>query len=205
MRTWDVKATEKRRMPADTTDRLSWDQKLSQPTRWQALAVRSRDFLAGSDMVITCGVDALHATCACSWLAQLQPLPSTRAAQAAQLSRRAWRHHALIADACNSLTCIWAACQSLRLDLCASASTAAGAAGLCAPPGLGHCFRCSNILERQGAEQQGLSPLPSMLLSRGPEATLYASALPSTPCSALEHRGTAASPGSLLCDATELQ
>ena len=61
---WEVKATEKSRMPAETTDRLSWVQKLSQPTRWHALAVRSSDFLAGSDMVMTCGlVAALQATC----------------------------------------------------------------------------------------------------------------------------------------------
>ena len=62
--TCEVKATENSRMPADTTDRLSWAQKLSQPTLWQALAVRSSDFLAGSDMVITWGlVDAGQATC----------------------------------------------------------------------------------------------------------------------------------------------
>ena len=51
--TCEVKATEKRRMPADTTDKLSCAQKLIQPTRWQALAVRSSDFLAGSDIVMT--------------------------------------------------------------------------------------------------------------------------------------------------------
>ena len=70
--TCDVKATEKSRMPADTTDRLSWVQKLSQPTRWHALAVRSSDFFAGSDMVITWGlVDALHTACSTGGTAQL--------------------------------------------------------------------------------------------------------------------------------------
>ncbi len=44
-----MNATEKRRMPAETMDRLSCVQKLNQPICLQDFAARDRDFLAASD------------------------------------------------------------------------------------------------------------------------------------------------------------
>lgn len=47
----DVKATEKRRMMAETTDKTSCVQKLSHPTRLQAAAAFVKFFRAGSLML----------------------------------------------------------------------------------------------------------------------------------------------------------